>query len=130
MKTLLTIFTLVFTLMFSSTSFAEWTKVGESELGNIMYVDFERIRNQDGFVYFWSLTDLLEPNAMGDFSSSRYARGDCKLFRMKILSYVFHQQPMGRDVGDTQNRSNREWIYPRPDTLNERALTRGCRVAE
>ena len=29
MKTLLTIFTLTFTLMFSSTSFAEWTKVYE-----------------------------------------------------------------------------------------------------
>ena len=34
MKTLLTIFTLVLTVMFPSTSFAEWTKVGEILDGN------------------------------------------------------------------------------------------------
>ena len=41
MKTLLTIFTLVFTVMFSSTSFAGWTKVGENVNGHTYYVDFE-----------------------------------------------------------------------------------------
>ena len=36
---------LVGVVMFSSTSFAEWTKVGENVDGNTRYVDFERIKN-------------------------------------------------------------------------------------
>ena len=59
MKTLLTITTLVFTLMLSSTSFAEWTEVSNNMVEqNTYFVDFERIRKVDGFVYFWDLTDL------------------------------------------------------------------------
>ena len=47
MKTLLTVFTLVFTLMFSSTSFADWTKVTEDVKRNIYNVDYERIKKVD-----------------------------------------------------------------------------------
>ena len=61
MKTLLTIFTLAFTLMFSSTSFAEWTKVNKSVIGNTYYVDFERIKKHDGYIYYWEVIDFLKP---------------------------------------------------------------------
>ena len=50
MKTVLTIFTLLFTVMFSSASFAEWTKVGENDLGDQFYFDLERIRKHDEYV--------------------------------------------------------------------------------
>ena len=46
--------------MFSSTSFADWTKVDESEIGN-HYVDFDKIRKYDGFVYFWTLFAAFSP---------------------------------------------------------------------
>jgi len=58
MKTLLTITTLVFTLMFSSTSFADWTKVNEDVKRNTYNVDYERIKKVDENVYSWDLTDL------------------------------------------------------------------------
>ena len=73
----LTLITLVFTLMFSSTSFAEWTKVGESVKGNTFYVDFERIRKHGGYVYWWDLSDLLEPDKYGGLSAKMYNQGDC-----------------------------------------------------
>ena len=95
MKSLLSIFTLVFTVMFSSTSFAEWTKVGENVSGSAFYLDFERIRKVDGFVYFWRLSDLLKPDPDGDLSYKTYSQGDCKLFRFKSLSSSFHKEPMG-----------------------------------
>ena len=85
MKNLLTVFTLVFTLMFSSTSFAGWTKVTKGELGDTFYVDFERIRKHDGYVYYWVLTDYLRPTAQGHLSTTKYCQGDCKLFREKVL---------------------------------------------
>ena len=92
MKSLLTILTLVFTMVFSSTSYAEWTKSVESKQGNTFYVDFERIRKHDGFVYWWELGDYLKPQ-MGYLSAKSYNQGDCKLFRLKVLSYSWHKEP-------------------------------------
>jgi hypothetical protein len=63
MKKLLLIFTLLFsTLMFSTPSYGEWTKVTSSGNGaNTTYVDFERIRKHGGYVYWWDLLDRLKP---------------------------------------------------------------------
>ena len=73
MKKLLTILTLIFTLMFSSTSYAEWTKVSENvEDGDSFYVDYDRIRKHDGYVYCWEMGDYLKPNKYGDLSVKSY----------------------------------------------------------
>ena len=125
MKTLLTIFTLLFTLLFSSNSFADWTKVNESEIGN-HYVDFGKIRKQDGFVYFWTLFDLLKSDSDGDLSYKNYKQGDCKLFRFKSLSYVHHKQPMGGGTGDGNSPKNPEWRYPSPNSSMEIILKSVC----
>ena len=93
MKTLLTISTLVFTVMFSSTSFADWTKVDENNIGTSFYVDFERIRKHDGYVYWWELSDYLKPTKYGMLSGKKYLQGDCKLFRYKYLSGSYHKLP-------------------------------------
>ena len=127
MKTLLTITTLVFTVMFSSTSFGGWTKVDENmDTGTIFYVDFERIRKVDGYVYFWDLSDLLKPNRFGRLSVKHYQQGDCKLFRFKILTLVHHNQPMGLDTGKTSNQKNPEWMYPPPNSSGEDILKSVC----
>jgi len=47
--------------VFSSTSFAEWTKVSEN-VSTTFYVDFERIRKHGGYVYFLWLSDYLKPD--------------------------------------------------------------------
>ena len=59
MKKLTLTFTLLFSiLMFSSTSFADWTKVNEDVKRNTYNVDYERIKKVDENVYSWDLTDL------------------------------------------------------------------------
>jgi hypothetical protein len=96
MKNLLLIFTLLFsTLFFSSPSYAEWTKVSDNTGGDTYYVDFERIRKVDGYVYYWMLSDYLKPTKFGDLSSKVYYQGDCKLFRTMRLRSSYHIQPMG-----------------------------------
>ena len=66
-KLTLLLTTLVFSLtMFASTSYAEWTKVDESVDGDTFYVDFERIRKVDGYVYWWSLRDYSKPDKYGE----------------------------------------------------------------
>jgi len=105
MKNLLLIFTLLFsTLMFSTPSHAEWTKVSSTGNGaHTFYVDFERIRKHDGYVYFWRLRDSLKLDPFGDFSSKHYYQGDCKLFRHKMLSSSFHKKHMGNGPGEVIN---------------------------
>ena len=125
MKTLLTIFTLVFTLMFSSTSFADWTKVDVGANGNTNYVDFERIRKVDGFVYFWDLSDYLKPYETGMLSTKIYYQGDCKLFRFKGLSYSFHKEPMGGGTGRVVE-PDENWKYPPPNSVSETILKSVC----
>ena len=47
-------------MVFSSTSFADWKRVNKNEYGDTYYVDFERIRKHDGYVYYWGLSDSLK----------------------------------------------------------------------
>ena len=89
MKKITLIFALLFMPMLSSTSFAEWTKVTQSVSGDTIYVDFERIRKVDGFVYYWDLVDNSKPTKNGILSSKAYNQGDCKLFRFQNLSLSF-----------------------------------------
>ena len=127
MKTLLTISTLVFTLMFSSTSFADWTKVGETVDGDTLYVDFERIRKHDGLVYFWELLDYLKPDEYRTFSYTIYKQGDCKLFRFKELGGELYTKPMGKERNlNDQMVWWKDWQYPPPNSPDEIVLKSVC----
>ena len=90
-------------------------------------MDFERIRKHDGFVYYWTLSDLLKPDKEGDLSYKHYRQTDCKLFRYKNLSNSYHKEPMGG--GEKMSGSNtpdREWNYPPPNSSIEIILKTVC----
>jgi hypothetical protein len=57
--------------------------VGEDVKENTFYVDFEKIRNHGGYVYWYDLFDLLKPNKNEDTSYKEYRQGDCKLYNEK-----------------------------------------------
>ena len=117
--------------MFSSTSFADWKAVSEGvESGDTFYVDFERIRKHGGYVYWWDLTDYLKPDKEGDLSAKTYKQGDCKLFRVKGLSYSFHKEPMGGGTGKTDNEPDKKWNYPPPNSVSETVLKSVCKYAK
>ena len=124
MKTLLTILTVFFTVMFSPPSYAEWTKVSENVERSKIYVDFDRIRKVDGYVYYWELVDLLKPDKDGDLSYKSYRQGDCKLFRTKYVVASFHKEPMGGGAGDVDNKP--KWKYPPPNSSIEIVLKAVC----
>ena len=115
-------------MMFSSTGYAEWTKVSSDGDGNIYYVEMERVRKQDGYVYFWVLSDYVKPfTELKLMSSKMYIQGDCGLFRYKVLQYVYHQEPMGRDVGETSEPVKTSWDYIQPNTFYEDFLNVICK---
>ena len=127
-KTLILLLTtlIFFSVMSSSTSFAGWTKVSENVRGDTYYVDFERIKKHDGYVYYWELIDFLKPSPYGDLSDKTYAQGDCKKFRYKNLSFSFHKKPMGGGTGETSNTPDKEWDYPPPNSVIETVLKTVC----
>ena len=95
------------------------------------YIDVERIRKVDGYVYWWELNDYPKPITGGLLSAKIYHQGDCKLFRYKTLSYVYHKQPMGRDGdGGGNNPKNPEWRYPSPNSTNESILKLVCALTK
>ena len=112
--------------MFSSTSYAEWTKLGKNVDGDTFYMDFDRIREVDGYVYFWRLTDYLKPTKFGHLSAKVYIQGDCKRFRFKNLSATFHKEPMGGGTVDRNSPQNPEWVYPPPNSTGEAILKSVC----
>ena len=114
------------TVIFSSPSYAGWTEVSKGVDGNTFYVDFERIRKHDGYVYWWMLVDYLKPNKRGHLSHKSYQQGDCKLFRFKNLNMTFYNEPMGGDTSVTLNEPDKEWTYPVPDTVDESVLKQVC----
>ena len=122
--------TLIISLVLPSTSYAEWTKVSESKRGDTFYVDFSRIRNHSGYVFWWRLTNYLKPTKQGHLSTKSYFQGDCKLFRTKYLSYIFHKQPMGQGTGLSYTPKEEEWIYPSPNSVEEDVLKKICNNAK
>ena len=101
--------------------------VGTNVSGDIFYVDFERIRKHDGFVYWWELGDYLKPQ-MGYLSAKSYNQGDCKLFRFKNLSTTYHAQSMGRGTGEVikPKGENANWKYSSPNSVGETILKLVC----
>ena len=123
--------TLLFsTLMFASPAYADWESIGVSVDGNTIYVDFDRIRKNGSYVYWWELTDYPKPNKYGYLSISAYQQGDCEVFRHKVLSFLFDKQPMGEGSGELYSPSNPVWIYPSPNSAAETILKGVCKIAE
>ena len=128
MKKLLLTFTLLFsTLMFSSPSYGEWTKVSENVRVDTFYVDFERIKKRGEYVYYWVLLDYIKQTKHGHFSARIYNQGDCKILGVKFLSDYYHTKPMGE--GQPSVRSNvpdKNWTYPPPKSSWETLLKEVC----
>ena len=118
---------IVLTVMFSSPSYAEWTKVSQSVEGRSNYVDFDRIRKHDGYVYFWRLSDWGKLNKKGFRSSIVYQQGDCELFRLKYLSDNYYKGAMGtgEEIGGS-NIPDKDWNYPQPNSTAEETLQSVC----
>ena len=125
MKHLTLILTLFFsTLMFASPAYAVWVKVGEMANGTTYYVDFDRIRTNNGYVYWWTTKDYLDSfSATGVKSRETYRQGDCEMFRYKMLSFSYPSS------GEQYSPPSR-WEYPSPNSVYEKILEQVCEYKE
>jgi hypothetical protein len=116
---------LLFSLMISFNSYGEWTETSINSFGNTNYMDMERIRQHDGYVYWWYMVDYLKPTELGILSSKIYMQGECGVYRTKFLSYTHSKKPMG-EGGESNTPSNPEWEYVQPGSGIEDQLDRVC----
>ena len=126
------VLTLLFSILFSITIFpvpsnAEWTKVFKNDAGNTFFIDFERILNKDGFIYFWSLIDRQSENHLGYLSTQVYRQTDCKMSSFKILKYSFHEKQMGNESGTSLETKNPNWAFPSPSSVEELLVKTICK---
>ena len=120
---------LLFSILISSNSYGEWTKVAENLSGDAFYyVDKETIREGGRYLYWWDLGDS-EKLIAGTLSAKFYQEGDCVVNRYRTLSFVFYKQRMGRGEGDSENPQNPGWIYPAPGSIEKTVLDFVCDFA-
>jgi hypothetical protein len=117
----------ILSFIFSSPILGDWEFFRSSEEGTGSYIDYSRIKEHNGYIYFWVLTNLYEPDSDGDLSYTGYREGDCKIFRFKVLTEIYHKVPMGEDIGRRNTTNKPNWFYPKPGSVNEAVLENVCK---
>ena len=127
MKKLIPILTVFLSFfLFPSTSLGEWKHVSNNIDGDQYFVDFDRIREIKGYVYYWKLGDFKKPVGNGKWLSIRtYEKGDCERFRFKVITVSLFKGQMVEGESITDD-TEREWTYPPPNTPNEEILKSVC----
>ena len=113
---------LIFSLILSVNSYAEWTKVlpGNS---STLYIDFKTLKEEDGFINWWYI------DSWSTGSAKSYAQGDCDLKGFRILKRVDYSFPMGEGEG-TEKDMVTNWEYYQANTGYEILLNFICQMSK
>ncbi len=118
MKKITILLVIIFTFLFSNTSWGEWSYVTENVGGIKYYYDKERVRKSGKYLYFWELTDYIKP--FKEFlSSTRYVELDCSISRFKWLKFQTYNKSMGEGEQTRDLTPKDEWRYPKPKSTFE-----------
>ena len=119
---------LLFSLLISFNSYGEWTYITKERDGDKYYIDNDSIKEHDGYIYWWGLTDYVKPTQSGDLSAEAYSEGDCGINRWRLLSIVFFKQSMGTGQQDilTPTGEHANWFYPTRDRIDGILLNHAC----
>ena len=79
MKKLTLLLFIIFTFLFSTTSWGDWNYVTKNVTGDNIYYDKDRVRKSGKYLYFWELHDYIKP-IRGDLSGKSYVQLDCSIF--------------------------------------------------
>ena len=109
-------------------SIAEWKLVGSSvsPVRNY-YVDFERIRKGDGYVFYWEMVDYKKPNNFGDLSTISLKQVDCRLLKYKFIKDMYFIQNRGQGkISHSSDKPDKKWSFVNPKSIGEIVLKKIC----
>jgi hypothetical protein len=119
MKKLIILLVIIFSFLFSTTSWGDWNYVVKNMKGSKFYYDKDRIRKSGKFIYFWDLDDYIRPTKWGVLSTIRYTELDCSIFRYKVLKFQSYNKSMGEGNPTDDWTPPDEWRYPKPNSVIE-----------
>jgi hypothetical protein len=117
--------TLLASLVLTGPAWAEWVRVGQSEIG-YKYIDPATIRKDGNLVRVWSLTNLKQRHKDGELSSRSRIEYDCKQERLKFLSMTEHSGPMASGTELRSAIGDGQWSDIPPGSLSETVLKIVC----
>lgn len=126
MKKIIILLVIIFTFLFSNTSWGDWSYVTENVKGKFYY-DKDRVRKSGKFLYFWELTDYIKPQ-YGDLSFTSYTQLDCSILRFKWLNLRGYKNSMGEGeiTRDFTPKDEDKWVYPLPKSTFEDMYNKIC----
>ena len=124
MKKITLLLVIIFTFLFSTTSWGEWSFVIEND-GTKFYYDKDRVRKSGKFLYFWELQDYIKPIG-GNLSVITYTELDCSIFRFKWLKMQTYNKSMGEGELTSDINPKDEWKYPNPNSASEVLYKKIC----
>ena len=139
MKKITILLVIIFTFLFSTTSWGEWILVLENDSKGKFYYDKDRVRKSGKFLYVWTLEDYLMygGSLIGTKSVTEYVQLDCSIFRYKILEYKTYKNKGGE--GEINNEGGfccytisgedvvlNKWIYPQRKSEKEILFNKVC----
>ena len=126
MKKITLLLVIIFTFLFSTTSWGEWELGSESVTDGKMYYDKDRVRKNGKSLYFWMLHDYGRPSLDGTLSVTTYTQLDCSIFRYKDLKVRVYDKSMGEGEITSAGTPLDEWNYPLPNSVFEYFYKKIC----
>ena len=127
MKKITILLVIIFSFLFSSTCWGEWTKVISTSHGDDFYVDREKIKKRGNYVYLWMLIDMIESNEGGTMSQIRYVKLDCENKRLIWLKIRTFHLPMAEGVLSSESHE-KHWEPIGPQTVHEFIREKSCQL--
>ena len=122
------IYLLLFSLILPFSSYGEWVGFVTDANKNIHYVDFDEMTKNDGYIYYWEMTNYANPTDRF-LSIATYREADCDLHRFKDLTFNGYTQEMAEGVPETIDLTEfeKDWAYPIANTLGEFIFSSVCK---
>jgi hypothetical protein len=120
------ILVIIFTFLFSTTSWGEWSFGKKDKEGNTFYYDKERVRKKNGNFFFWELEDYGKDRYEAK-SKTTFIGLDCSILRYIGVKFLLFTKPMGEGKPSFSSTSTgEEWEYPLPNSLREEMFEEIC----
>ena len=120
---------LLFSILISFNSYGEWIRITENTSGSSFYLDLDTIKQHNGYVYWWLLSDYLKP-IDGDMSTELYIQTDCAIAREKHLSFNSYDKPMGSGSKTSSFTPPDKWHYPTLGSVGRIKLDYICKYID
>ena len=117
-------------LLFVSNGWTKWTSSTiNANNQNHYYIDFETIKEENGYVYYWELVDFQKPDSNGNMSQKEYVKTNCKKSIATVVNLLLYKDSMGKGVVVEVKPvlvDESDWILANPGSVLEVQLTTVC----